>query len=182
VLHVIIFYCAGAHPFLNNFFVAIDNAFPYAAVVFYGLFVYYLFWCVLDGTTRIGVNLLFVRLHPMERGNTPMTSLIFNSIIMTIGSFGCALFCSMNFSQYTRLTSLDMIYSVQMQHLAGLKYVWQYGVYAWFVFIGLGVVYKLCTLKKKDKKIDIIKECFAQHDIKNINKGASREVPLREQA
>jgi hypothetical protein len=109
VLHVIIFYCANAHPFLNAFFVAIDNAFPCVAVIFYGLFVYYLFWAVLDGTTRIGANLLFCRIHPMERKNTPMTSLIFNAIIMIVASFGCALFASMNFSQYTRLTSLDMI-------------------------------------------------------------------------
>jgi LMBR1 domain-containing protein 1 len=160
-----------------------DNAFPYAAVIFFGVFVYYMYWCVLDGTTRIGVNLLFFRVHPMERHQTPMTSLLFNSIVMLFASFGVALFASMNFSIYTRLTSLDMIYSVQMQHLAGLKYVWQYGIYAWFVFIVLALLYKLCTLRKKDKKIDIIRECFARHNIASINTGTRvTSVPLQEQA
>jgi LMBR1 domain-containing protein 1 len=142
VIHVIVFYCTGLHPFLKNWSVAMDHAFPYAAVIFFGLFVYYNYWCVLDGTTRIGVNLLFFRVHPMERHNTPMTSLLFNSIIMLFASFGCALFASMNVSIYTRLASLDIIYSVQMQHLQGLKYVW---IYAWFVFIAAALIYKLCT-------------------------------------
>jgi LMBR1 domain-containing protein 1 len=173
VLHVIIFYCANLHPFLNNFFVAMDNFFPYAAVIFFGIFVYYMYWCVLDGTTRIGVNLLFFRVHPMERHRTPMTSLIFNSIIMLFASFGVALFASMNFSIYTRLTSLDMLYTVQMQHLQGLKYVWQYGIYAWFVFIALSLLYKLCTLKKEDQKISILQEAFNRHDVDAINKGRS---------
>jgi LMBR1 domain-containing protein 1 len=182
-VHVILFYCTDVHPFLNNFFVAMDNAFPYAAVIFFGIFVYYMYWCVLDGTTRIGVNLLLFRIHPMERHETPMTSLLFNSVIMLFGSFGVALFASMNFSIYTRLTSLDMIYTVQMQNLSGLKYVWQYGIYAWFVFIVLALFYKLCTIKKKDKKIEIIRECFARHDIADINKGTKvTSVPVREQA
>jgi LMBR1 domain-containing protein 1 len=183
VLHVIIFYLANLHPFLNNFFVAMDNVFPYAAVVFFGIFVYYIYWCVLDGTTRIGVNLLFFRVHPMERHNTPMTSLLFNSILMLLASFGVALFASMNFSIYTRLTSLDMIYGVQMQRLQGLEYVWQYGIYAWFACIGLAIIYKLCTLKKRDPKISILQEAFDRHEIASINKGRKdRTLPAAEQA
>jgi LMBR1 domain-containing protein 1 len=183
VIHVIVFYLADLHPFLNNFFVALDNAFPYAAVIFFGIFVYYMYWCVLDGTTRIGVNLLFFRVHPMERHNTPMTSLLFNSILMLFASFGVALFATMNFSVYTRLTSLNMIYGVQMQHLQGLSYVWQYGIYAWFVFIALAALYKICTLKKRDQKIAILQEAFDRHSITAINKGRKdRTVPAKEQA
>jgi LMBR1 domain-containing protein 1 len=183
IIHVIVFYLANLHPFLNDFFVAMDNAFPYAAIVFFGLFVYYLYWCVVDGTTRIGLNLLFFRVHPMERHNTPMTSILFNCVLMLFASFGVALFATMNFSIYTRLTSLNMIYGVQMQHLQGLSYVWKYGIYAWFVFIFCAAVYKLCTLKEKDRKIEILQEAFDRHNLDEINKGQkNRSVPLQEQA
>jgi LMBR1 domain-containing protein 1 len=175
ILHVIIFYYAQVHPFLNAFFVAMDNAFPYAAVVFYGLFVYYLFWTVLDGTTAVGVNFLFIRLHPMERGNTPVTSIMFNTAILLFASFGVALFSSLNFSLYSRLTSIDMIYTVQMQYLAGLRHVWKWGIVAWFVFIGLGLFYKACTIRKPDRKLDILRECFERHDLHGINPGSKKK-------
>jgi LMBR1 domain-containing protein 1 len=171
IAHVILFYLTNFHPFLNSFFVILDNGFPYGAVIFFGLFVYYMYWCVLDGTTRLGVNLLCFRVHPMERHNTPMTSLLFNSILMIFASFGIALFATMNFSIYTRLTSLDMLYGVQMQHLQGLSYVWKYGIYAWFAFIFFAIVYKLCTLKKKDHKIEILQQAFDRHEIDQINPG-----------
>jgi LMBR1 domain-containing protein 1 len=182
VIHVIVFYIADVHPFLNAFFVAMDNVFPYAAVIFFALFVYYMYWCVIDGTTRIGLNLFFFRVHPMERHNTPMTSLLFNCILMLFASFGVALFATMNFSIYTRLTSLDMIYGVQMQHLQGLSYVWEYGIYAWFAFILFAAIYKLCTLKQKDKKIDILQEAFNRHSLEGINKGRKDQGVVQEQA
>jgi hypothetical protein len=67
-----------------------------------------------------------------------------------------------------------MIYTVQMQYLAGLKYVWKWGIIAWFVFILLGLIYKCCTLRKRDKKIDILQHCFNRHDLTGINPGAKK--------
>jgi LMBR1 domain-containing protein 1 len=183
IVHVIVFFLTGLHPFLNNFFVAMDNVFPYAAVIFFGVFVYYMYWCVIDGTTRIGLNLLIFRVHPMERHNTPMTSLLFNCILMLVASFGVALFATMNFPIYTRLTSLNMLYGVQMRHLQGLSYLCEYGIYAWFVFIFISIIYKLCTLEKRDKKMDILREAFDRHALKDINKGVKdRTLRVREQA
>ena len=169
IVHVIFYYLTDIHPILNAFFVLMDNAFPYGAVIFYGIFVYYLFWAVVDGTTTVGINLLFIRLHEMEKGNTPMTSILFNAEILIFASFGVALFASMNFDLYTRLSSLDMIYGTQMQNIAGLKYVWKYGTYVWFGFIVIGLIWQLVTLRKKNKKIDIIKECFKKHNVDGIS-------------
>lgn len=174
IIHVIFYYVLGMHPILNSFFVLMDNAFPYGAVIFYGIFVYYLFWAVVDGTTTVGINLLFIRVHEMEKGNTPMTSILFNGELLIFASFGVALFASMNFNLYTRLSSLDMIYGTQMQNIAGLKYVWKYGVYVWFGFIVIGLIWQLITLRKRNKKIDIIKECFKKHDVDGIGKGKKK--------
>lgn len=176
IIHVVFYYILGMSPILNDFFLIMDKAFPFGSVIFYGLFVYYLFWTVLDGTASVGVNLVIIRLHPMERYNTPMTSIVFNSVIILFASFGCAMFASMNFNLYTRLSSLDMIYGVQMQTLAGLKYVWQYGVYVWFGFMVLGLIWRLIVLKKGDRKIKDIRACFAKHNVKKLKPKKKKDI------
>lgn len=169
IVHILLYYVLDIHPFLNVFLNALDKAFPYAAIVAFGLFAYYLYWCVVDGTTSVGLNILFIRVHEMEEGNTPMTSILFNSIIILFASFGVALFSCMNFSIYTRLSSLDMIYGVQMQTLKGLKYVWKYGVYVFFAFIIIGLIYKLCKTKASTPRTQILKSFFNEYDVKSIN-------------
>ena len=179
IIHIIIYYLANVHPFLNNFFDILDQGFPYAAVIFFGIFVYYLYWCVLDGASTVGVNLLIIRLYPMEKHNTPMVSILFNTCIMLFASFGIALFCTMNFSIYQRLTSLDFIYGTQIQTLAGLKYVWRWGTVVFLVCIVLGLIWKLVTLKKKDKRIDILNQIFKEH---NLNEISVKKKPKKSKA
>lgn len=177
IIHIIIYFLTHFHPFLNAFLDILDRGFPYAAIIFFGIFVYYLYWCVLDGTASVGINLLIIRLHDMEKHNTPMTSILFNSGVMLFASFGIALFATMNFSIYQRLTALDMIYGTQMQNLAGLRYVWQYGTYVMFAFILIALIWKLVTLKKKDHKVDDIRDSFAAYDTAGIlGKSANKEI------
>ena len=88
---------------------------------------------------------------------------------MLFASFGCCLFCTMMFSVYQRLTALNMIYGTQMQYLAGLKYVWQYAIYVMFACILAALIWKCVTLKKKDNKIDNLKELFEAYDTAGIN-------------
>ena len=170
IIHIIIFYLADVYPFLNKFFTILDDAFPYAAVLFFGLFTFYLYLCVLSGVTTIGVNFLCFRLHPMVREGTPLTSILFNADIILIASFGVALFSTMNFPIYTRLTALDMLYGVQVQTMKGLKYVWEYGVYVMFATLLIALVWRLCTCKKKDRRLQILNECFSNRsDVQHIN-------------
>lgn len=177
IIHIIIYFLTHFHPFLNAFLDILDRGFPYAAIIFFGIFVYYLYWCVLDGTASVGINLLIIRLHDMEKHNTPMTSILFNSGVMLFASFGIALFATMNFSIYQRLTALDMIYGTQMQNLAGLRYVWQYGTYVMFAFILIALIWKLVTLKKKDHQVDDIRDSFAAYDTAGIlGKSANKEI------
>lgn len=170
IIHICIYYIADFYPFLNAFFDILDRGFPYAAVIFYGIFIYYIFWCCLDGTCTVGINLLFMRIHPMERENTPINSMLFNSIVMIFASFGCALFGTMMFGIFQRLSSLDTIYGKQVQYLAGLKYVWQYGIYIFLGFFLIALVVRLITCKKKDTRVDDIKRQMNDHyDVVSIN-------------
>lgn len=178
ILHIILWYLTHATPFLNTFFDKVNDGFPYAAVVFFAFFIFYLYWCVLDGTTSVGINLLIIRLHPMEKHNTPMGSMLFNTGVMLFASFGCALFSTMMFSVYQRLTALDMIYGVQMQTLAGFRYIWQYAIYVMFACILAALIWKCVTLKKKDDKVDNLKELFEAYDTAGIN-AKTNETPKK---
>lgn len=170
IVHICIYYIADFYPFLNAFFDILDRGFPYAAVIFYGIFIYYIFWCCLDGTCSVGINLLFFRIHPMERDNTPMTSLLFNCGVMLFSSFGCALFGTMMFNIFQRLSSLDLLYGAQIQYLAGLKYVWQYGIYVFLGFFVIAFVVKIITCKKKDTRVDDLKRLLNEnYDVAAIN-------------
>ena len=166
IVHIVIYTLLDYHPFLNQFFHVLDTHFALSAVIFFGIFTYYLYCCTLSGVCTFGLNFLIFKAHPMEKGNTPMTSILFNSGVMIFASFGCALFATINFPIYTRLTSLNIIYGVQVKLLAGLKYVWQYGIYVFLGFFVISVFVKLCTCaRKKDDRIGQINEALCEHDV-----------------
>jgi len=167
IAHIAVYYVFDIHPFLNQFLYKLDSLFPFAAITAFGLLVYYLYWCVVHGTVTFGVNILIVKIHGMEVGNTPMTSILFNSIILLFASFGVALFSTMNFPIYTRLTSLEMIYGTQVKTLKGLKYVWQYGTFVMLGFLVLSLLIKVFTINnEKENRIANIQEILSKHDTK----------------
>lgn len=167
IIHIIIFTFANIHPFLNDFFHILDNKFALSAVIFFGLFTYYLFLCVVSGATSFGLNLLFIRIHPMEQANTPINSILFNSGLMLFASFGVALFSTLNFPIYTRLTALDMIYGVQIRYLRGLKYVWEYAIYAFLGIFVIALFIKCITCNRhKDDRNNKIRKALDNYDTK----------------
>ena len=171
IVHIVVYTLLDAHPFLNDFFYILDSSFALSAVIFFGVFVYYLYWATLSGVCSFGLNLLIVKIHPLEIENTPMVSILFNCVIMLFASFGVALFSTMNFPIYTRLTSLNMLYGVQVQLLRGLKYVWQYGIYIFLAFFVIGLIVKLCVCtRKKDDRVGQINEALMAHDVDIVKK------------
>jgi hypothetical protein len=169
IIHIVIYTIFDLHPFLNQFFHILDQHFALSAVIFFGVFTYYLYWCTLSGVCTFGLNFFIFKAHPMEKGNTPMTSILFNSIIMLFSSFGCALFATINFPIYTRLTSLSIVYGVQVRLLVGLKYVWEYGIYAFLGFFVISLVVRLCTCtRKKDDRQADINQALCEHDVEIV--------------
>lgn len=169
VIHIIFYTLLNMHPFLNQYLVLLDNVFSWFSVITFGLFVYYLYWAVLSGVTTFGLNLLVIKVHKMEVENTPMNSILFNTAVMLFASFGVSLFATMNFPIYTRLTSLEMIYGTQVKLLAGLKYVWEYGLYVLLGCFVIALIVKLFTCtRKKENRVKDIKKALELYDT-NIN-------------
>ena len=113
ILHICIYLLPSSPPsiFLNQMFIDLETAirnpiamghilhrhlhvlnfFPYSAgfslfgVVFFGVYAFYLSWCTVKGTFRIGLRIPFLcKIYPMEVGNTMMNAFVFNILIILI--------------------------------------------------------------------------------------------------
>lgn len=165
IIHIFIYTIFDVYPFLNNFFHLLDNKFALSAVIFFGLFTYYLYLCVVSGATTFGLNLIFIRVHPMEAANTPINSILFNAGLLLFASFGVALFATLNFPIYTRLTALDMIYGVQIRYMKGLSYVWEYGIYAFLIIFVIALIVRCVTCNRhKDDRNSQIRKALSEYD------------------
>jgi LMBR1 domain-containing protein 1 len=70
-IHIAIFILPAKpyYPFLNNFFIALEEgvpSFPLFGVLAFAIFSFYLLWCVVKGNFRLGVRFLFWKIYPME--------------------------------------------------------------------------------------------------------------------
>lgn len=52
-------------PFLNNLFIALSQA-PLFGPLTYGLFAFYLLLCVIKGCIKLGMRILFIKIHPIS--------------------------------------------------------------------------------------------------------------------
>lgn len=143
-------------PFLNSMFIALDSAFGLFGTLAYGLFAFYLLWCVIKGNFRLGLRVPFLfSIHPMKPGETMMNSFLFNCLLILLSSMAVVQFCTAAFSQYARFTGIDVIFNVGVRNLVGIKYIWMY--YYW-VLIGwafisfIGVIIIDRTRHKRHKR------------------------------
>jgi LMBR1 domain-containing protein 1 len=149
MLHIIIYNMAGVDPFLNTFFIALDQTFSLFGTVAYGIFSFYLLWAVMKGLFRLGVRLLFFTVHPMKIGDTLMNSFLFNTMIILVCSVTVTQFCAMSFREYAANTAVDSMFSTYVLRLRGIGYIMIYMQYL-LVFnmcVSLGCV--LCCPKKE---------------------------------
>jgi len=144
LLHIILFVIPKPpiHPFLNNFFIALDEAFTLFGVIAYGIFAFYLLWCVIKGTFKFGLRIPFIfSIHPMKVGETLMNAFLFNTLLMLLASVTLVQFCSDSFNLYNRFTGIDLLFNVGVRHLTGIKYIWYYYFYGILIFAVLGLIY-----------------------------------------
>lgn len=149
VLHIIIWNIAGAFPFLNNMFIALDNAFSLMGILAYGTFAFYLLWCVVKGCTKVGLNLLIFTVHPMKLGNTLMNAFLFNTLLILISSVSVVQFCAMSFREYAANTSVDLMFSTYVSRLKGINYLVLYLQYPLIGFAGLSLLWLMICPKRK---------------------------------
>lgn len=116
MLHIVlyVFIQPPATPMLNDFFIALDDFFPLFGVSFFGLFCFYLIAITIKGNFTLGLNLLFVTIHPMKQNGTLMSSFLFNVGLICMCSVAVIQFCSQAFSLYAAETAIQEIFDVEV--------------------------------------------------------------------
>eukprot|EP00163_Fabomonas_tropica_P003907 TRINITY_DN13466_c0_g2_i5.p1 TRINITY_DN13466_c0_g2~~TRINITY_DN13466_c0_g2_i5.p1 ORF type:complete len:560 (-),score=152.78 TRINITY_DN13466_c0_g2_i5:3659-5239(-) len=174
-LHIIIFMTIkpAPTPFLNDLFKSSESSFALFGTILYGVFSFYLLWCVIKGNMKFGLRFFWIAIHPMRLGNTLMNSFLFNVSLVLLCSVAVVQFCAQAFSVYARLTDVSMIFGVQIRYLMGLKYFWLFYLYALLGMIGLCAIYFLLCPTDKSKHADL------QEDFEDILQGRGKQKSLK---
>jgi len=127
VLHIVLFIlpAKAVTPFLNDFFVKLtDNVpgFPLFGVLAFALWSFHLLFCVVKGNFRLGVRFLFIKLYPMEIGNTLMNAFLFNTWIILLCAVPAVQFCVTAFPIYTSNTQASIMFGTQVRYLDFFRY------------------------------------------------------------
>lgn len=138
LLHIVlyVFVQPPVSPFLNDFFIELDDAFPLFGVLALSVFCFYLVCTVVAGNFRLGVGVGFVTVHPMRVGGTLMSSFLFNTGVIMLSCLAVIQFCAQAFDAYANDTEIEDIFGNQIEHLRGIKYLYTYNVFM-FAFCGL---------------------------------------------
>ena len=126
LIQIVVHNILDAHPFLSAMFMALDSGFTLFGVMAYGIFAFYLLWCVVKGCTKFGLNLLLFTVHPMKLHGTLMNSFLFNTNLILIASVSCVQFCAMSFRDYAANTAVDALYMNYVSRLKGLGEINKY--------------------------------------------------------
>lgn len=131
ILHIVlyVFVQPAVTPFLNDFFIELDNAFPLFGVLAFAIFCFYLVCTVIAGNFRLGVGVGFVTVHPMRVNGTLMSSFLFNVGIIMLSCLAVIQFCAQVFDAYANDTEIEDIFGNQVEHLRGIKYLYVYNVF-----------------------------------------------------
>jgi len=126
-LHIILYMlpAKAITPFLNKFFVVLtDNVpgFPLFGVLVFAIWSFHLLFCVVKGNFRLGVRFLFIKLYPMEIGNTLMNAFLFNTWIIVLCSVPAVQFCVQAFPIYTSGTQASVMFGSQVRYLDFFRY------------------------------------------------------------
>lgn len=133
-------------PFLNGFFIALDEVFGLFGVIAYGIFTFYMLWAVLKGNFKFGVRIPFVfEIYPVKPGGTLMNSLIMNVLLVMLASVALTQFCTLAFDMYSRFTGIDALFNIGIRYLRFFKYFFQY---SYWVLLGIALLSLIFLLVK----------------------------------
>ncbi|CAK9215984.1 unnamed protein product [Sphagnum troendelagicum] len=148
LVHIIIFMLVTPpiKPFLNDFFIRLDKAWGLLGTVGFGVFCLYLLLAVISGEVHLGLNFLFIQLHPMKWNGTLMNSFLFNVGLILACSISVIQFCAKAFSLYVDATAVQQIFGGTLQTLRGIKYLFRYNVFQimFIILAFLTILYYMC--------------------------------------
>ena len=131
--------------FLNYAIMYFDNEQGYIMSFFvFAVLVLYLLCCTVKGAFKLGMRLFLIPMHPMKEGDTPISSLLFNSMIVMFASGAIAQFSYTAFADYARQSTAQVIFAGQIQYLTFYVYFFNYHVFT-FMFLSWSLL-ALCAL------------------------------------
>ena len=135
-LHILLYVLISppATPFLNSFFRYLDSVWSLLGTAVFAIFCFYLVFCVIKGNTRLGLRFLLFSLYPMKLGRTCMSSLLFNTGLIMLGSVSIIQFCAQVFDVYAAETSVTDIFGGNIENLKGLGYLFKYNIFIYCFF------------------------------------------------
>jgi len=148
VIHICIYILPNkpADPFLNTFFITLENVgqgyFPLFGILAYAIFSLYLLWCVVKGNFKMGIRFFCWKIYPMEVGNTMMNAFLVNAGLILLCSIPAVQFCVIAFPVYARFSEIDMLFGTQVRYLTFFHYFWDSNVFiiAMLCIVGLSLI------------------------------------------
>jgi LMBR1 domain-containing protein 1 len=135
---VLVFDGVPISPFLNKLLILIEEKIGgfFATFAFAG-FAMYLLLCVIKGNFKMGLRLFvfFLPIHPMKVNGTWMNSFLFNVLLILLTAVSCVQFCSTAFSLYTRLTTVELLFGMQIKYMRFYKYFYEYNVFIYLFMV-----------------------------------------------
>ena len=137
VVHIILYVFSDppVHPFLNDLFISLDKAFPLFGIAAFSFFCFYLIIIVIKGNMKFGLCFVFFTVHPMQLGNTLMSSFLFNVALIQLCSVAVIQFCASAFAVYANGTDIQRIFGDEIESLRGIKYLYTYHVFLYSFFV-----------------------------------------------
>lgn len=121
-------------PFLNRYFVTMDETFGLFGTGSFALFCFYLIMCVIKGNVKLGLRLLIFAVYPMKLGGTLMSSFLFNVNLIMLSSIAVIQFCAQAFDGYAAETAVSEIFGGEIENLRGLGVLFKYQVFLYSFF------------------------------------------------
>eukprot|EP00744_Colponema_vietnamica_P002374 GILI01003739.1.p1 GENE.GILI01003739.1~~GILI01003739.1.p1 ORF type:complete len:498 (-),score=132.07 GILI01003739.1:274-1767(-) len=164
VLHILLYMLIAKDgvplfPFLNYFLLGLEaSGFALFSTIGFTILCLWLLWCTMKGNMKFGMRFfLCCPIHPMKRGETLMNSFLFNVQLILLSTTSIVQFCAMAFSEYTRLSDADLLFSTQVKYLRFFRYFWQMNVFLYIFLAWAFLTFFYLLIKPVDKPADLDK-------------------------
>ena len=169
--------------FLNSILISLGDGNGYiAAFVLFILISLYLLATVVKGAMKFGMKLFCLPIYPLREGDTPLNSLLFNSLIILLSSGAIAHLTYLAFQDYASSSSAVFVFGTQVNYLDLYRYFFANNVMVWIYCILsiLGCFFVIVYGRDKPavktkKKIEEMMELqgFREKDVKKAAKGSN---------
>ena len=191
VIHCLIYICfktithnqQPASLFLNTVLISLSDGPGYiASFVLFIMISLYLLACAVKGAMKFGMKLFCLPIFPLREGDTPLNSLLFNSLLILLSSGAIAHLTYLAFADYAYASSAVFVFGTQVMYLDLYRYFFKTNVMVWIYVILciLGCFFVIISGRDKPavktkKKIEEMMELqgFTEKDRKKIAKNAS---------